>query len=948
MPIPQLSKKYQGTWKKHSIGPPAKSKKKKKPQKSWVLVLKIAIGFFIVGAILGVAVFAWFSKDLPDPNRILERTVAQSTKIYDRSGENLLYEIHGEEKRTLVTLDQIPEHLKWATIVIEDKDFYIHKGFSLWAIFRTTVTNVLRRQRAGGSTLTQQFVKNAILTSEKTYTRKIKEVILSYNLEKKFTKDQILQLYLNEIPYGSTAYGVESAANTYFGKSVRDLTLAESVILAALPQAPTYYSPFGSHQEDLIGRQHYILDLMTEEGYITEKEADEAKQQELDFRQRIENIKAPHFVLYVKEILTQKYGERMVEQGGLKVYTTLDSFKQEVAEEVVSEMVAKNERYNASNAALVALDTKTGQILAMVGSKDYFDEKIDGQVNVAIRDRQPGSSFKPIVYATAFKKGFTPETMLFDLKTNFGNYAPSNYDLTEHGPVSMRQALAGSLNIPAVKTLYLAGIDNVLDAAHAFGYSTLNDRDRYGLSLVLGGGEVKLLEHTSAFATFAREGMRHPVTALLKVEDQKGKVLETFEESEGVEVIDRIVAQKINSILSDNNARAFVFGSRNYLTLSDRPVAAKTGTTNDFRDAWTLGYTPSIATGVWVGNNDNSEMSRGAAGAVVAAPLWHEYMRRILSGTPVEWFHTPLPDNVDKPILKGKIDSVTTKKVDVFSEKVIPESCLDSYPKEYIKEKEFKETHSILHFVDRNNPRGSVPENPATDPQYERWESRVRFWAQGQGYVFGGQEEYEYCDRRSEESQPEVTIKSPKANASLDENNFEISVSASAGKSHRIVRVDYYIDTTLIESVTKTPFQTSYQPTNLTNGLHKLVVKAYDEIENFAEDSTNFDYQSEQSATVYFISPEQASTFSESDFPLSLSVYAYDPNGVEQIDFYYFDSELSSPSSILIDSVKSPSSNLASINWKESPPVGKYKIYVSVVARNQKEAQSDRLSLTIQ
>ncbi|PIS42809.1 MAG: hypothetical protein COT24_01615 [Candidatus Kerfeldbacteria bacterium CG08_land_8_20_14_0_20_40_16] len=944
MPIPQLSKRYQQTWKKHAIGT-TPSGKKKRPQKTIVLLLKIVVALFIIGGILGVSAFAWFSKDLPDPNRILERNIAQSTKIYDRSGNTLLYEIHGEQKRTLVTLDQIPDYLQKATVVIEDKDFYKHGGISLWAIFRTAITNVFLGRKAGGSTLTQQLVKNAILTPEKTYTRKIKEAILSYNLEKKFTKDEILQMYLNEIPYGSNAYGVESAANTYFGKNVQDLTLAESTILAALPQAPSYYSPYGSYLDDLIGRQQYILDLMAENGYITEQQASEARDEKLDFKQRIENINAPHFVFYIKELLTEKYGERMVEQGGLKVYTTLDSYKQGVAEEVVSEWATKNERYNASNAALVSIDTKSGEILAMVGSRDFFNEEIDGQVNVAIRDRQPGSSFKPVVYATAFEKGYTPETMLFDLKTDFGNYSPSNYDLTEHGPVSMKQALAGSLNIPAVKTLYLAGVDNVLNTAHAMGYSTLNDRERYGLSLVLGGGEVKLLEHTAAFAVFAREGIRYPTTAILKVEDNDGKILEEYKESKGQEVLDQKIAQQINSVLTDNNARAFVFGSQNYLTLSDRPVAAKTGTTDDFRDAWTLGYTPSIATGVWVGNNDNSEMSRGAAGAVVAAPIWHEYMRRVLTGTPVELFHSPPSEDIEKPILQGRIDTTVTKKVDLYSEKVIPNSCLDSYPEKYIKDKEFKETHNILYFIDHNDPRGPAPTNPEKDPQYQKWEAPVRRWAEAHGYTYNF--EYESCDKRTLGSQPEVSITNPKQNSTLNENAFNIATTVSAGQAHYLTKVEYYIDTTLIESVTSSPFQTTYQPTNLTNGDHKLTVRAYDEISNFSEDSVNFNYQSKQGSTIYFTNPGQSSSVSVDEFPINLKAYAYDPAGIDRIDFYFFDANLSSPPSILINSVESPTSNLINSFWTEAPATGEYKLYVTVTNRNQKETGSDRLSLTV-
>ncbi|PIY78831.1 MAG: penicillin-binding protein, partial [Parcubacteria group bacterium CG_4_10_14_0_8_um_filter_35_7] len=388
----------------------------------------------------------------------------------------------------------------------------------------------------GGSTITQQFIKNSILTQEKTYIRKIKELILAYQIERKFTKDQILRMYLNEVPYGATAYGIEAAAQTYFGKSARDIDLTESALLVALTKAPTYYSPYGSHREELLARQRHILDLMEQAQFITPQEVQEAKKIDVLSKviSRREKIFAPHFVMYVKELLTQKYGERVVEEGGLKVYTTLDTSYQGAAEEVIRYFGEKNaENFKASNAALAAIDPRTGEILAMVGSRDWFNEEIDGMVNVTLRERQPGSSFKPVVYAASFLKGYTPETILYDVVTNFGlkapgkgDYIPHDYDDKERGPVSIRKALAGSLNIPAVKTLYLTGLDNVLELAKNLGYTALKDKSHYGLSLVLGGGEVKLLEHTASFGVFAQEGIRHPISAIIRIEDRNGRVIE--------------------------------------------------------------------------------------------------------------------------------------------------------------------------------------------------------------------------------------------------------------------------------------------------------------------------------------------------------------------------------------------------------------------------------------
>jgi 1A family penicillin-binding protein len=646
MPIPPLfikrEIKDEPYFKKRRI----RSVWKEKQQRKWQRLARKLAPFLLVLLSLGIisliGFLAWISRDLPNPDRLLAREIPLSTKIYDRTGKTVLYEIHGAQKRSLVELSDISPYAIEATLSIEDKDFYKHPGFSFKSMIRALLVDLIKgRKVQGGSTITQQFVKNAILTQEKSFIRKIKEIILAYQIERKFSKDQILKMYLNEIPYGSLAYGIESAAQTYFHKRAKDLDIAEAALLTALPKAPSYYSPYGSHTDELIQRTHYIIDQMVKQKYITAQEGEEAKKVDILARvvKKKESIIAPHFVFYVKELLSSKFGEKTVEQGGLKVITTLDLDLQKKAEEIVKKWTEINaKKYGGTNAALVALDAPTGQILAMVGSKDYFDKSIDGNVNVALRIRNPGSSFKPIVYAAAFQKGYTPNTIIFDLPTRFpttsGIYEPKNYDNTTRGPLTFKKALAGSINIAAVKVLYLTGLNRVLDLAQMMGYTTLTKRQDYGLALALGGGGVKLLEHTAAFAIFAQEGEKNPVTPFLKIENSKGEVLLEYKKR-SQRVLDPEIARKINDILSDNQARSFVFGSHSYLYLGSRPVAAKTGTTNDFRDGWVVGYTPSLVTGVWVGNSNNEPMYRGAAGVNVAGPIWHEFMSESLANKPI-------------------------------------------------------------------------------------------------------------------------------------------------------------------------------------------------------------------------------------------------------------------------------------------------------------------------
>ncbi|MBI4458104.1 transglycosylase domain-containing protein, partial [Candidatus Uhrbacteria bacterium] len=580
---------------------------------SYAVVVFVAL--FSAASIAGIGLFAYFAAQLPDPEKIIARSVPETTTIYDRTGKNILYQVHSGQKRTVVELDDIAPVMRQATVAIEDKRFYTDRAIDIRGIMRSVLQNIVAgRKVQGGSTITQQFIKNSILTKEKTYTRKIKELVLAYELERRFTKDQILKFYLNEIPYDSVAFGVESASQAFFGKAAKDLTLAESAMLAAVPKATTYYSPYGNHRKELTERVHLVLDLMVEQGYIGAEQAAEAKKDDVVARvlPRRESITAPHFVFYVKDALADIFGEQEVERAGLKVITTLDMTKQTLAEKILEENKDALKKWKASTAALAAIDPKTGEILTMVGSADYFDDAINGKYNALLGRLQPGSSIKPIVYAASFEKGYTPDTVLDDVATVFKSvpkdYTPSNYDGKEHGLVTARQALAGSLNIPAVKMLYLTGIDRFTDFARKLGYTTFEDKSKFGLSLVLGGAEIRPIEHIAAFSAFAQDGNLAPTKAILRVEDRDGNVLFDNTVAGAQKVFEPEIARQINSIMSDNAARAFIFGEQNYLTLGDRPVAAKTGTTNDYKDAWAIGYTPSLVTGVWVGNAKGTAM----------------------------------------------------------------------------------------------------------------------------------------------------------------------------------------------------------------------------------------------------------------------------------------------------------------------------------------------------
>ena len=693
--------------------------KKNKGNKKLSFILKACGACFLFFVLCFSLIFIYYAKDLPRPEVFTERPFVLPTKIYDRTGETLLYQIYGEEKRTVISLDQVPDFLIKAVLIAEDANFYNHFGLDLKGIFRAILNNLkIGKPIYGGSTISQQLIRSSFLTLEKTPQRKVKEIILTLELERRYSKDQILEFYLNQVPFGSNAYGVEAASQTYFKKPAAQVSLEEAVLLTSLIRAPTYLSPYGENKDELLIRKNYILERMVKAGYLSQEEAEKAQQEPLEFAEIRHPIKAPHFVLYVKKYLEEKYSDYFLKEKGLKVYTTLDWELQEAAEKIVTEGVKANQGYEAHNAALVAINPTTGQILAMVGSANWHATSsypegcsaleqnclFDPKVNVAVygQGRQPGSAFKPFAYAQAFKRGFTVDTILWDVKTEFNSnctstaveekdeygldcYHPQNYDDKHRGPVTFRQALAQSINLPSVKVLYLAGLQDTITLAQSLGITTLNQpQSFYGLSLVLGGGEVKLLDLVSSYGVFAARGLKVPPVSILKIEDAEGNIIEENKKTQK-RVLEAKVADLINDILSDNEARAPMFGYWSPLYIPGQQVAAKTGTTQEYKDAWTVGYTSSIVAGVWAGNNNGAPVDE-KPGVVLAGPMWNQFMKKALAKYPSEDFIPPEPLEIEKTSLE---------------------------------EVNWEDPHSILHYIE---------EKPDLNPQYQNWEASIEEW----------------------------------------------------------------------------------------------------------------------------------------------------------------------------------------------------------------------------
>lgn len=783
----------------------------------------------------GLVLFWLITLEIPDFNSFHDRVVTESTKIYDRTGKILLYDIHGNVQRKVVPFEEISSYIKQATVAIEDSEFYTHHGFRPLAFVRAMLVNLLSSSFSqGGSTITQQLVKNTLLTQDKTIARKLKEIILALKMEQALTKDQILSLYLNENPYGGTIYGVEDAAQAFFGKTANEVDLAEAAYIAAIPQSPTYYSPWGKHLNELEARKNLVLEKMREQGYIKADEETAAKQEKVTFLpQNNQGIKAPHFVLMVKDYLDQKYGEDEVRTHGYKVITTLDWDLEQKAEEIVKTYGAENEKnFGAKNLALTAVDPKTGQILAMVGSRDYFDTAHEGNFNVALAHRQPGSSFKPFVYAEAFTKGFTPETAVFDVPTQFDTncesdpsrcYSPSNFDDKFRGPMTMRTALAQSINIPAIKTLYLAGIKDSINLARNMGITSLGDPNQYGLTLVLGGGEVSLLDMTGAYGVFANDGVKNPTTSILQVEDSSGQVLESFAPHPQT-VLPNNIAREISSVLSDNDARQPSYAANSPLYFPDYQVAAKTGTTNDYKDTWILGYTPTIAAGVWAGNNDNTPMEKKVAGYVVA-PVWHAFMAYALTKVPTENFVPPEPLSLDlQPIFRGFWQGNKNYFIDKASGKLATANT----PEDYREEKVVQQIHSLLYWLGRTS-----------DPQFKLWEGPVRAWATANGYRDQDESVIPQAqdDIHTPANQPNFNLVSPTVAAAYNpDSRVLVAINNYRGR-FPLKQVDVYLNDAFLGSTQSAPYQFSFIPQEV-DGIaaeNELRVVVSDQVGNKAE-----------------------------------------------------------------------------------------------------------------
>ncbi len=803
---------------------------------------RMAVLFFamiILGLVSVLGLFGYYSRGLPDPNSIIRKD-GFATRIMDRNGE-LLYEVYADEKRIPVKIENVPTSLKLATIAVEDKDFYNHPGFDIKGIMRGGLRLFTRGRAQGGSTLTQQLVKNSLLTSERSISRKIREFVLSVEIERRFDKDQILQMYLNEAPYGGTAWGIGAASETYFGKNVSELTLLESAVLAGLPQSPTSYSPFGSNPDAYVTRTQAVLRRMNEDGYLSNDEYKASLEMlpEMQFKSDTSGLKAGHFVMYVKDVLEERYGQDVVERGGLRVTTTLDLELQNKAQEIVSDEIKKVIPSNITNGASVVMDPKTGEILAMIGSRGYDDPDYDGKVNVTLRPRQPGSSIKPLTYLTALRKGYTPATLLMDVPTEFpggiGNppYRPNNYDGKFRGPVLMREALGNSLNIPAVKMLALVGIKDMMTLGYDMGFETLEptkeNMSKFGLSLTLGGGEVTLLNMVSSYSAIANGGHKVEPVSVLKVEDRNGKLLEEFQEQEGEAVVSPQEAWLLTNILSDNNARAATFGVRNSLVIPNRTVAAKTGTTNSKRDNWTVGWSPSYVVGVWVGNNDNSEMSKLVSGVTGAAPIWRQVMINALEGTPNEEF--PQPDGIvemDIDALSGypaHNDFPSKKEFFIKGTEPSGEDPIHAMIK-VCKGDTSKLANAVL--ISNNDYEEKEffvfkEKDPLMVDGVNKWQEGIDAWLANPERQSDGRYKFptEYCNVGGDLG---VRITEPGNESRINSN--QVTIKATAVSIKGIRKVEFEVDGKLYNSFNGTPYEDTI---TLSDGPHTIKVRAIDE-----------------------------------------------------------------------------------------------------------------------
>lgn len=788
----------------------------------------IALG---VGILLMIILFAWYSRDLPSPGRVV-RHEGFATRIYDRN-EKVLYDLFEDEKRQPVSIDQIPESLKKATIAVEDKDFYNHRGFDPLTPFRIIKNLFSMGRLTGGSTLTQQLVKNVLLTSERSITRKVKEFILSVQIESKYSKDEILLMYLNEAPYGGMSWGVGSASEQYFDKDVKDLNLAESVILAGLPQRPNVYSPFSATPNAYIDRSRHVLDRMVDDKYIDKETRDNTFEEikNYKFSANKNTLSAPHFVFWIKDILSQRYGEAVAEGGGLKVTTTLDLELNEEVQKIVAEQIDKSEKLKISNGAAVVIDPRDGQVLAMVGSRDFYSEVIDGQFNVTTQGlRQPGSAIKPITYLMGLRKGYTPATLVMDTPVSFPiqgskDYSPQNYTGRFLGPISYREALGNSINTVAVKVLATVGVKDMLQQAYDMGLKNLEPNDEnmkhFGLAVTLGGADTKMIDMAGAYSAFANGGYKIEPVGILKVEDKNGRVLEEFQPVKGKSVMTPQEAFIISNILMDNNARAITFGATNSLIIPNYQVAVKTGTTNDKRDNWTIGWTPNFLSVVWVGNNDNSEMGTIASGVSGAAPIWRQIMLYAL----------PKRDKVDFPIPE-KIVNISVDKMSGYpshdgfeskNEYFIDGTQPNTADPIHMKLKVCKDKFGLAtpedvingNYDEKEYFKFTEKDSWSSDGR-NRWQEGIDGWINQQANKDIYTVPSEYCRN---DGSVGVSFSEPGDRSQINDNNVKVVINTSSVK--KIVEAKLYVDGTEIKSWRERPFEGTFY---MNDGPHKLKV----------------------------------------------------------------------------------------------------------------------------
>ncbi len=811
-----------------------------------------SITLITLGVLVFIAVilFFWYSRDLPSPDKVKRKT-GFSTVLLDRTGKPI-YDIYSDQNRIPISFSEFPESLKKATIAIEDKNFYTHQGFDPKGILRSVFNIITFRGLQGGSTLTQQLVKNVLLSSERTLPRKIKEFILSIQIERKYSKDEILQMYLNEAPYGGTMWGIESAAEGYFGKHAKDLDFLESIILAGLPQRPSYYTPYGASPKAYMIRAEEVLRRLREDNIITQSQEAEYKRNlpNVKFISNSEQSRAWHFVEYVKKQLNEQFGETLIDKSGLRITTTLDSELQSTTEKIVFEELEKLKGMSVGNGATIVINPNTGEILSYVGSKEYIskDETFQGKFDVvSMGYRQPGSALKPITYAAAFNKGYTPSYLLMDVETHFHggadnkDYIPKNYDNKFRGPVQLRYALANSVNVPAVKLTALTGIKDILKTASDMGITTLSPTDinekRLGLSLTLGGGEVRLLDLASAYGVFATGGIRHDPIVILKITDSNGKTLYEYKPSVGKRVLNEDVSFLISDILSDNDSRKEVFGLNSYLYIPSHDVAVKTGTTDDKRDNWTVGYTTSAVVGVWVGNNDNSPMNpKLASGVTGAAPIWNRIIREVIKKYPEKSFHKP--DNVINLDIDGfggglPHEGRPTRK-EYFIKGTDPTSVASIYQKLKLSKADNKKLANSVEIATGSYDEKEFIVFHEDDPTSLKGSENM--WQKGIDEWLNTQNDPTYHpptdSSTNNDNQVIVRIKNPQDKEELNDENVNISADAKAVKD--ITKMEIYIDDILKTSVNNNFYNDTLR---MDRGVHTLKVKAIDRENHSGESS---------------------------------------------------------------------------------------------------------------